>query len=189
MTNRARWAAPILAVSIAAGCGGAHEEGSADRAAIAFARATIEARSDSAVEGEAGFTQYDDGTIRLRLEIENASPGTHAAHLHETGDCSAPDATSAGGHWNPTAAAHGAWGAAAFHLGDLGNVEVGEDGTGSLELSTDLWSLGTGEADDIVGRAVIVHAGADDFTTQPTGGAGGRIGCGVIEAAEKADVD
>jgi Cu-Zn family superoxide dismutase len=75
---------------------------------------------------------------------------------------------------------HGKWGADHFHLGDLGNIDVNEDGFGSLTLTTDLWSLGTGGDDDIVGLGIIVHASEDDFTTQPTGAAGGRIGCGVV---------
>ena len=70
---------------------------------------------------------------------------------------------------------------APHHLGDIGNLEVGEDGEGSLTLSTDKWTMGSGADNDILGKAVIVHAGADDFTTQPTGAAGGRIGCGVIK--------
>ena len=95
-----------------------------------------------------------------------------------------PDGTSAGGHWNPTNVAHGAWGEGEFHLGDIGNMTVAENGTGRIALTTDLWEMGTGSDVDIVGRSVIVHADPDDFTSQPTGNAGGRIGCGVIEMAE-----
>ena len=120
----------------------------------------------------------------LTLEIAGATPGEHAFHLHEIGDCSADDGTSAGGHWNPTHADHGKWGEEAFHLGDVGNLIVDEEGNASLTVGTNLWTIGTGEDSDVVGRAVIVHAGVDDFQTQPTGAAGGRIGCGVIEIAE-----
>ncbi len=118
----------------------------------------------------------------LTLSIEGATSGEHAFHLHEVGDCSAPDGTSAGGHWNPTEQDHGRWGGDAFHLGDVANLDVGEDGSATLTVATNLWSVGTGDDNDVVGRAVIVHAGVDDFTTQPTGAAGGRIGCGVIQA-------
>jgi len=131
------------------------------------------------MSGSATFTGGDHG-VTLVLEVSGVSPGEHAFHLHEIGDCSSPDGKSAGGHWNPAGEDHGRWGTVPFHLGDVGNLNVGEDGTASLTVTTDLWSIGSGEATDIVGRAVIVHAGVDDFTSQPTGAAGGRIGCGVI---------
>ena len=139
--------------------------------------------SGSNVTGEAVFTQ-DGDDIMLTVDIEKASPGLHAVHIHATGDCSAPDGTSAGGHWNPTDEAHGRWGGDSFHLGDLGNIPVGADGTGYIERTTDLWDMGTGSDRDIVGKAIIVHAGEDDFTSQPAGAAGARIGCGVIELVE-----
>jgi Cu-Zn family superoxide dismutase len=77
---------------------------------------------------------------------------------------------------------HGKWNEAPFHLGDLGNVEADEYGSGSLTVTTSLWTIGTHMDDDIVGKAIIVHAGEDDFVSQPTGAAGGRIACGVIES-------
>jgi len=145
--------------------------------------AMIESRSDSKVTGKATFHEAG-GKVTLTIDIAGAEPGTHAVHLHDKGDCSAPDATSAGGHWNPSSEAHGKWGTAPFHHGDLGNIEVGADGKGSLTLSSDLWSIGGTPDTDVIGRAVIVHAKADDFTTQPTGNAGGRVGCGVVEWAK-----
>ena len=147
------------------------------------ANAMIGASSDSSVTGTAVFTQNGD-QITLTIEIQGASPGLHAVHIHANGDCSAPDGTSAGGHWNPTGVAHGKWGEGEFHLGDIGNITVGEDGTGRITLTTDLWEIGTGSDVDVVGRGIIVHAGADDFTSQPSGAAGARIGCGVIVLAE-----
>ncbi len=145
--------------------------------------AAIESKSDSGVTGTASFKVAGD-QVMLTLEIAGATPGEHAFHLHEIGDCSAPDGTSAGGHWNPTEQDHGQWGGESFHLGDVANLEVGEDGTATLTVATNLWSIGTGADNDVIGRSVVVHAGADDFTTQPTGAAGGRIGCGVIQAAQ-----
>ena len=145
--------------------------------------ATIDSASESSVTGMAIFTQ-DGDQITLVIEIQNASPGLHAVHIHENGDCSSPDGKSAGGHWNPTGVAHGKWGEGEFHLGDIGNITVGEDGTGSIELTTDLWEIGTGSDIDVVGKGIIVHADADDFTSQPSGNAGARIGCGVIVLAE-----
>ena len=144
-----------------------------------LASAIIEPASESGVTGMATFTQVDN-QITLYVEIYNASPGLHGIHIHEFGDCSAPDATSAGGHWNPTDVAHGKWGEGEFHLGDIGNINVGDDGTGNIELTTDLWEMGTGSDFDIIGRSIIIHADADDFTSQPSGNAGARIGCGTI---------
>ena len=138
--------------------------------------------SGSDLTGMAIFTQNGD-TITLTVEIQNVSPGLHAVHIHERGDCSSPDGTSAGGHWNPTNVAHGKWGEGEFHLGDIGNINVGEDGTGKIELTTDLWEMGTGSDFDVVGKGMIVHADADDFISQPSGAAGARIGCGVIMLA------
>ena len=145
--------------------------------------ATINPTSGNEVTGTAVFTPSGD-SITLTVEIQNASPGLHGVHIHEYGDCSAPDGTSAGGHWNPTNAAHGKWGEGEFHLGDIGNIVVGENGTGTIELTTDLWEIGTGSIIDVVGKSIIVHAGADDFTSQPSGAAGARIGCGAIAATE-----
>ena len=145
--------------------------------------AIIGAASGSDLTGMAMFMQEGD-TITVFIEIAGASPGLHAVHIHEIGDCSAADGTSAGGHWNPTDAPHGKWGDGAFHLGDLGNIEVGQDGIGTFELTTNLWEMGTGSDLDIVGKGIIVHAGADDFTSQPSGNAGARIGCGAIELIE-----
>ncbi len=145
------------------------------------ATATISPTSENRVTGTATFTQ-NGYQITLAIEIQNASPGLHGVHIHEKGDCSAPDGTSAGGHWNPTGVAHGKWGVGEFHLGDIGNIDVGQDGTGTIELTTELWELDTGSDTDVVGKGIIVHAGADDFTSQPSGAAGARIGCGVVLA-------
>ena len=147
------------------------------------ANAMISSSNDSGVTGMAVFTQNGD-QITLAAEIQGASPGLHAIHIHAYGDCSAPDGTSAGGHWNPTDVAHGKWGEGEFHLGDIGNITVGEDGTGRITLTTDLWEIGTGSDIDVVGKSIIVHADADDFVSQPSGNAGARIGCGVIVLAE-----
>jgi Cu-Zn family superoxide dismutase len=146
------------------------------------AEAVIEGKSGSKMTGRATFVQKKN-FVKMELTLENATPGLHAVHLHEKGDCSAPDAMSAGPHWNPTSMAHGEWGHEPFHHGDIGNVEVGKDGKGRTTLETDLWSIGGPPLGDILGRAIVVHAGTDDFVTQPTGNAGGRIGCGVVRDA------
>ncbi|MDE2797221.1 MAG: ABC transporter substrate-binding protein, partial [Gemmatimonadota bacterium] len=145
-----------------------------------IATATIGETNESGVAGKAVFTQIGDN-IKLVVSLANASAGEHAVHIHATGDCSAPDGTSAGGHWNPTGVAHGKWGEGEFHLGDIGNLMVDDQGMGKIVLTTNLWEMNTGSDIDIVGKAIIVHAGADDFVSQPSGNAGARIGCGVIE--------
>jgi Cu-Zn family superoxide dismutase len=177
-------AAIVLSSSLAAsGCAGSAAgkpaAGSAEAASVQRATATLAPTKGNQAHGTATFTR-DGAQIKVEVKLENTPPGVHAVHVHETGDCSADDASSAGGHWNPTTKDHGHWGVDPFHLGDIGNVTVGEDGSGSIALSTDLWSLGSGSSNDVLGHAVIVHASPDDFQTQPTGAAGGRIACGVI---------
>lgn len=142
------------------------------------ATAEIEARSGSTITGKATF-RAKRGKVTLDLKVTHAPPGPHAVHLHEKGDCSDPEAKSAGAHWNPSASEHGRWGASC-HLGDIGNLVVDAKGNGRLKLTTDLWTIGGPAASDVRGKSVIVHVSADDFVTQPTGNAGGRIGCGVV---------
>lgn len=148
------------------------------------ATATLAAASGSNASGTATFSQTDEGVVKLVLEVENLTAGTHAVHLHENGDCSAPDATSAGGHWNPTSEDHGKRGENDFHSGDIVNLTVGEDGIGNLEMEVEGWSIGGSEESNIINKAIIIHADPDDFKTQPSGAAGSRIACGVIESAD-----
>lgn len=145
--------------------------------------AEISSASGSNVSGTATFTQDGDGPVRMVIRVENLSPGEHAIHLHETGDCSAPDATSAGGHWNPTDDPHGKRGNNGFHAGDIDNLVAGEDGIATLEMEFDDWSIGGSDDSSILNKAVIIHADADDFESQPAGNAGGRVACGVIQAS------
>ena len=106
--------------------------------------------------------------------------GSHGFHIHETGDCSAPDGTSAGGHFNPSGAPHGGPDSAERHLGDLGNITADDGGNAEVNIHAGGVTLGEGD-NSIMGRAIIVHAGEDDMTTQPTGDAGARLACGVIQ--------
>ena len=108
--------------------------------------------------------------------------GEHAVHLHEKSDCSAEDGSSAGGHWNPTAQPHGAWGdEAGYHKGDIGNFTANANGVGTITFVTDEWCIGCGDdTKDIIGKSVIVHQGTDDFKSQPSGAAGARVSCGGI---------
>ncbi|MGB5236961.1 MAG: superoxide dismutase family protein [Flavobacteriaceae bacterium] len=144
---------------------------------------TMQAKSGSEVSGMVTFTEEND-KVTMRAELKGLSPGEHAIHLHEKADCSSDDGKSSGGHWNPTAQPHGKWGASeGFHRGDIGNFVADEDGSATVEFSTDLWCLGCADdSKNILGKAVIVHQGVDDFTSQPSGAAGARISCtGIIE--------
>lgn len=142
--------------------------------------ATLDPKSGSGVTGTATFTEGQNGKVDLKIEIKGATAGVHAVHIHEKGDCSSTDGESAGPHWNPTKQAHGKWGATDYHLGDLGNLTVGSDGTATLTMSTDQWTIGTGQPNDVTGHAIVVHSKADDFKSQPAGAAGSRVACGVI---------
>ena len=143
------------------------------------ATAELESRSGSTVTGKVTFSEHD-GKVRMKVVVKGLTPGLHAIHLHDKGDCSAPDASSAGGHWNPSSQDHGKWGHSPFHHGDIGNLVANAKGRAKMTVESDLWTLGDGTASDIAGQSVIVHAEEDDFTTQPTGNAGGRVACGEI---------
>lgn len=148
------------------------------------AEVAIIAKSNSSLAGTVKFVE-EAGVVKMIATITNATPGNHAIHIHEFGDCSTPDAKSAGGHWNPTQMNHGKWGTDPFHNGDIGNIEVGKDRTGQLSLETDKWCLSCKDlSKNIVGKAIVVHEGIDDFSSQPAGDAGGRIGCGEIVISE-----
>ncbi len=149
--------------------------------AATSASATLAAAAGSGITGTVSFQEMAGG-VHVEARVEGAPPGTHGFHLHETGDCSAADFASAGGHFNPEGVAHGAPEAEPHHAGDFGNIEIGADGTGSLSLHSTKLAIAAGP-NSVVGRAVILHAQADDLATQPTGNAGGRIACGVVAAA------
>lgn len=144
----------------------------------AVAVAALEPRADQTVVGTVTFTETDGG-VAIVARVENAPPGPHGLHIHENGDCSSDDFKSAGGHFNPTGSAHGGPQDAEHHAGDLGNIEVGEDGVGELLLTSDAITVGEGP-NSVIGRGVILHEKADDLETQPTGAAGSRLACGVI---------
>lgn len=141
----------------------------------------LEAKSDSKATGSVVFEE-SDGTVSMIAAIHGLSEGTHAIHIHEKADCSSADGKSTGGHWNPTAQPHGEWGVeTGYHKGDIGNFEADENGNGVVNFKTNEWCIGCGdEKKDIVGKAIIVHQGTDDFTSQPSGDAGARVSCGGI---------
>ncbi len=144
------------------------------------AEALLTPASGSNASGKVVFKQIGD-SIKFILDIRQVTPGIHAVHLHEKGDCSAKNASSAGGHWNPDNKKHGKRGEGEYHKGDIDNFIVREDSIGYFEMIVGGWTIGGPEESNILNKAVIVHANADDFSTQPTGDAGPRIACGVIK--------
>ena len=121
-------------------------------------------------------------TIRVRIDAFGMPRGTYAAHVHSVGACSPPEFTSAGPHWNPTGAQHGKNNPAGMHKGDLPNLTVGADGRGSLEYAIAAATLTGGSSPllDADGAAVVIHAQADDYRSDPAGNAGPRMACGVF---------
>lgn len=139
----------------------------------------------SATKGTVRFKQQGS-QLQIEADIAGLAPGVHGFHLHEKGDCSAPDGTSAGGHFNPSSQQHGGPEHAARHGGDFGNITADAGGKAKLSLTvpTSQISLDEGAANSILGRGMIVHADPDDYVTQPTGNAGKRLACGVVVAGK-----
>ena len=145
--------------------------------------AVLQPLAGNSASGEARFTS-SGAAVTVTVHLENAAPGLHGLAIHDKGNCAAGadglPGGAAGDHWNPTGMMHGRFGTGSFHLGDLGNIEIGDDGTGTFTLTSDRWTMGTGGASDVVGHSVLLHFGPDDFTTQPSGGEGFGSACGVI---------
>ncbi|QQP95125.1 superoxide dismutase family protein [Lysobacter enzymogenes] len=145
------------------------------------ATVVLASASGSLVSGKLTLRPMGDG-VHLTGEIGGLTPNsTHAIHIHEKGDCSAADATSAGGHFNPAAQPHGQVDHGAHHAGDMDNLVANADGVAKVDAHASGVTLGGGAPNDVAGRAVIVHASPDDYKTQPTGNAGARLACGVIK--------
>jgi superoxide dismutase, Cu-Zn family len=152
----------------------------ASSAYAAEATATLAARSGSKAAGAIKFASVAGG-VHVTGDITGLTPGEHGFHLHAKGDCSAADATSAGDHWNPNNEAHGAPGTAAHHAGDLGNITA--DASGKAHVDITMKGLSVGGDSSVLGKALIVHGKADDLKTQPSGNAGARVACGVVQIA------
>ena len=150
-------------------------------AAVGEIKVMLDSKSGSTAKGNVVFRQRSS-TVSMTAVFSGLEEGEHAVHLHEKSDCSSEDGSSAGGHWNPTAQPHGAWGAeTGYHKGDIGNFTVNANGVGTITFVTDEWCISCGDdTKDIIGKSVIVHQGTDDFTSQPSGAAGSRISCGGI---------
>lgn len=155
-----------------------------DGSSVAAPTATAKlVAGDGVARGMATVTEAGDG-LNVLVKAQGLTPGIHAVHIHMTGQCVGPDFTSAGGHWNPTAHKHGKDNPAGPHMGDMPNMTVGPDGRGAIEYQVPggLISGGATPMLDADGAAIVVHAQADDYKTDPTGNAGGRIACGVVTA-------
>lgn len=132
-------------------------------------------------KGTVTFTATGN-TVQVTADISGLTPGKHAFHIHEYGDCSSPDANSAGNHFNPANKPHAGHDVPERHVGDLGNLDA--DGTGRARLDVNLDLIKLAGPNSVIGLAVIVHANPDDLKSQPGGNAGGRVACGVIGIAK-----
>jgi Cu-Zn family superoxide dismutase len=146
------------------------------------AKVSLTPAAGSSVKGD--LTLTNEGTaVSIRGELTGLAPGKeHGFHLHEVGECSLPDFKSAGEHFNPTKDPHGGPSATARHLGDIPNAKADENGRGTINVTLKGVTLvdKDGGPNQIVGKALVVHAMPDDYKTQPSGGSGDRISCGVI---------
>ena len=150
-----------------------------------IATAQLQPTKDSTVAGTINFSLVD-GQLRASGDITGLKPDSeHGFHIHEKGDCSAPDGTSAGGHFNPGHSEHGSISAAMHHGGDMPNIKADAQGNAHIDgpVASNV-NVGVGDGFDIVGRGLIVHADPDDYKTQPTGNAGARLACAVIAKAQ-----
>jgi superoxide dismutase, Cu-Zn family len=153
----------------------------AETAAVQQAVAVLHPTAGQHCQGIVRFTQEGD-SVKVVADLEGLMPGQkHAFHIHQYGDCSSPDAMSAGGHYNPEGHSHGLPDSENRHAGDLGNVQANSEGKAHYEITVKNITL-LGPMNPIIGRGVIVHARPDDGS-QPTGNAGGRLACGVIGVA------
>jgi Cu-Zn family superoxide dismutase len=148
---------------------------------VTKAVAVVNPTEGNNVRGVVTFTQ-SGANVKVVAHLEGLTPGKHGFHIHEFGDCSSKDGSSAGGHFNPASTPHGAPEAAQRHAGDMGNIEADQRGVAHLEYNDPVMKLNGHGA--IIGHGMIVHANPDDLKTQPTGNAGGRLACGVIGVAK-----
>ncbi|GGD51260.1 superoxide dismutase family protein [Pseudoxanthomonas indica] len=146
--------------------------------------ANLAPASGSLVSGKITLTPMGDGVHLTGVVGGLPANSTHGFHVHEKGDCSAADATSAGPHFNPAGSGHGRAGGGAHHAGDMDNIVADAEGVARVSVHVMGVTLGGGAANDIANRALVVHASPDDYTSQPAGNAGARVACGVIAVTE-----
>jgi Cu-Zn family superoxide dismutase len=143
------------------------------------ARAEFQSASGMKVQGEAKLEETAAGVL-IHVSVSGAPPGAKGIHIHEKGDCSDIAGNSMGSHFNPDHGAHGLPGSSQHHPGDLGNIVIGSDGTGKLDITTDRGGLDPSGPTSFANRAIVIHE-SDDKGVQPTGGAGKPIACAVIQ--------
>jgi len=147
------------------------------------ATANLQPTKGNKVSGTITFTQKGDKVL-VAANVSGLTPGLHGFHVHEKGDCSAADAMSAGGHFNPAGRPHGSPDSAEHHGGDLGNLTADKSGNATLSIEVSGITLDQ-SANSIVGKGVVVHANPDDLRSQPAGNSGPRVACGVIHLVEQ----
>ncbi len=145
-----------------------------------MAVAMLHPTSGSQAVGMVHFQQMADGSVEVKVDLKNVPPGVHGFHVHDKGDCG-DNGNAAGGHFNPMSMPHGAPDAVSHHAGDFGNVTADASGTVSATFTTHSVTVTAGDK-SVVGHAVILHGNPDDLTSQPSGNAGPRIACGVVQA-------
>jgi len=160
-----------LAVLMFAGCASMSHGPSAS--------AVISPTSGSTANGTVMFAQRGDGSVNVTLHLTGVAPGVHGFHVHDKGDCG-DNGNAAGGHFNPTGVAHGSPSAEPHHAGDFGNVTANAQGVVDVKFNTHAITVAPGPA-SVVDHAVILHGNPDDLTSQPSGNAGPRIACGVVQ--------
>jgi superoxide dismutase, Cu-Zn family len=164
----------ILAVLISGACAHAKRP---------MAMATLAPTSGQTASGTVHFNDVGDGNVEVVIDLTGVPPGVHGLHIHEKGDCG-NNAQNAGGHFNPTGMVHGAPDAVSHHAGDFGNVTADANGEVHTRFTTHSISLIQGFSSSAIGHAVVLHEKADDLISQPSGNAGGRIACGVVESMQ-----
>jgi Cu-Zn family superoxide dismutase len=144
------------------------------------AAAQVAPTQGNTASGSISVTAEDDG-VRLTGVIQGLKPDSEFGfHVHEKGDCSAPDASSAGAHFNPTNVAHGNPEGETHHAGDMVNIKSDAQGVAQVDSRATGTTLHSGQPTDVLGKAIVVHEKPDDYKTQPSGNSGARIACGVI---------
>jgi superoxide dismutase, Cu-Zn family len=170
----------LVALATACGCASqtSTESGAGAQGDAVVATAKLSPTEGNQASGTVTFTVTEQG-VSIEGTFSGLTPGEHGFHIHEKGDCSAPDAASAGGHFNPKGTPHAGPDSEVRHMGDLGNIVADVNGNATYRRLDHHLVL---EGDDsILGRAVVLHSGRDDLTTQPSGASGSRVACGVIE--------
>lgn len=144
------------------------------------AQAVLKSAKGHKVTGTIHFTE-NGHMMKIDTMVNGLKPGPHGFHIHETGDCSKADFTSAGGHFNPDKKPHGSATGDQRHAGDMGNLVADNKGKAHTSMEVHGMTMKDGPH-SIIGKAVIIHADPDDLKSQPVGNAGARVACGIVEA-------